>query len=49
MHLIGDAYADFYTDFVDGIAPNQNRIDEFINNSLMLVTALNTKIAIASG
>ena len=27
-----------------GIEPNQSRIDELLNNSLMLVTALNTKI-----
>ncbi len=27
-----------------GIVPNTNRIKEHLNNSLMLVTALNTKI-----
>ena len=27
-----------------GIEPNQKRINELLNNSLMLVTALNTKI-----
>jgi fumarate hydratase class II len=29
---------------VDGIEPNHNRIEELVQNSLMLVTALNTKI-----
>ena len=29
---------------VNGIEPNQSRIDELLKNSLMLVTALNTKI-----
>jgi fumarate hydratase class II len=29
---------------VVGIAPNQKRIDQLVDNSLMLVTALNTKI-----
>ena len=42
--LIGDACVSFALNCVDGIAPNQNRIDELLNNSLMLVTALNTKI-----
>ena len=42
--LIGDVCVSFALNCVDGIAPNQNRIDELLNNSLMLVTALNTKI-----
>lgn len=42
--LIGDACISFNGNCVEGIAPNQNRIDELLNNSLMLVTALNTKI-----
>ena len=42
--MIGDACVSFALNCVDGIAPNQNRIDELLNNSLMLVTALNTKI-----
>ena len=29
---------------VNAIEPNKKRIDELVNNSLMLVTALNTKI-----
>ena len=42
--LIGDACASFTLYCVNGIEPNQTRIDELVNNSLMLVTALNTKI-----
>ncbi len=42
--LIGDACVSFTVNCVKGIAPNQTRIDELVNNSLMLVTALNTKI-----
>ena len=42
--LIGDACVSFTENCVEGIQPNQNRIDELLNNSLMLVTALNTKI-----
>ncbi|MEJ6800746.1 MAG: class II fumarate hydratase, partial [Crocinitomicaceae bacterium] len=42
--LIGDACASFDENCARGIEPNQTRIDELLNNSLMLVTALNTKI-----
>lgn len=42
--LLGDACVSFTTNCVVGIEPNQKRIDELLNNSLMLVTALNTKI-----
>jgi len=42
--LIGDACKSFDVNCVQGIEPNQKRIDELVNNSLMLVTALNTKI-----
>ena len=42
--LIGDACVSCTVNCVEGIQPNQNRIDELLNNSLMLVTALNTKI-----
>jgi fumarate hydratase class II len=34
----------FAVNCVDGIEPNHNRIEELVQNSLMLVTALNTKI-----
>ena len=42
--LIGDACVSFTVNCVDGIEPNHKRIDELVSNSLMLVTALNTKI-----
>jgi len=42
--LIGDACVSFNDHCAVGIAPNYGRIDELVNNSLMLVTALNTKI-----
>ena len=42
--LIGDACVSFDEHCASGIEPNQERIDELLKNSLMLVTALNTKI-----
>ena len=42
--LIGDSCVSFDMNCAAGIEPNQARIDELLNNSLMLVTALNTKI-----
>lgn len=42
--LIGDACMSFNDNCAVGIEPNQQRITENLNNSLMLVTALNTKI-----
>ncbi len=42
--LIGDAARSFDENCAKGIAPNRKRIQEHLNNSLMLVTALNTKI-----
>jgi fumarate hydratase class II len=42
--LIGDACISFDVNCVSGIEPNYSRINELLNNSLMLVTALNTKI-----
>jgi len=42
--LIGDACASFDVNCAQGIEPNHTRIKELLNNSLMLVTALNTKI-----
>ncbi len=42
--LIGDACVSFDENCAAGIEPNQSRIDELLRNSLMLVTALNTKI-----
>jgi fumarate hydratase class II len=42
--LIGDACISFDKNCAVGITPNLNVINELLNNSLMLVTALNTKI-----
>ncbi|WP_196894364.1 class II fumarate hydratase [Aureivirga marina] len=42
--LIGDACVSFEEHCANGIEPNYPRIKELLNNSLMLVTALNTKI-----
>ncbi|RAV30055.1 class II fumarate hydratase [Sinomicrobium soli] len=42
--LIGDACVSFEEHCASGIEPNHNRITELLNNSLMLVTALNTRI-----
>ncbi len=42
--LLGDASSSFNEHCAVGIEPNYNRITELLNNSLMLVTALNPKI-----
>ena len=42
--LLGDACVSFEEHCASGIEPNYKRITELVNNSLMLVTALNTKI-----
>ena len=42
--LLGDACSSFDEHCAVGIEPNKPRIQELLNNSLMLVTALNTKI-----
>lgn len=42
--LLGDACISFTDHCVSGIEPNLNRIKELVNNSLMLVTALNPHI-----
>lgn len=42
--LIGDACVSFDINCAAGIEPNHDVIKELLNNSLMLVTALNTKI-----
>lgn len=42
--LIGDACASFEMHCARGIEPNKKIIKDLLNNSLMLVTALNTKI-----
>ena len=42
--LIGDACVSFTDNCVVGIEPNHKRIEALVDDSLMLVTALNTKI-----
>ncbi len=42
--LLGDASVSFEVNCASGIEPNHGVIKELLNNSLMLVTALNTKI-----
>lgn len=42
--LLGDACVSFDIHCAQGIEPNYKRIEELVSNSLMLVTALNTKI-----
>ncbi|WP_299130815.1 class II fumarate hydratase [uncultured Winogradskyella sp.] len=42
--IIGDACVSFDVNCAQGIEPNHSVIKELLNNSLMLVTALNTKI-----
>lgn len=42
--LIGDACVSFEENCAIGIEPNHKSIQQHVNNSLMLVTALNTKI-----
>lgn len=42
--LLGDACHSFDIHCAQGIEPNHKRIKELVDNSLMLVTALNTKI-----
>ncbi|MBT8297042.1 MAG: class II fumarate hydratase, partial [Maribacter sp.] len=42
--LLGDACVSFDGNCASGITPNHEVIKELLNNSLMLVTALNTKI-----
>ena len=42
--LLGDAAVSFDIHCVSGVEPNYPRIKELLNNSLMLVTALNTHI-----
>jgi fumarate hydratase class II len=42
--ILGDASLSFAENCIDGIKPNEKRIEKFLNDSLMLVTALNSKI-----
>ena len=42
--ILGDASLSFAENCINGIKPNKKRIEKFLNDSLMLVTALNSKI-----
>lgn len=44
IRLLGDACKSFKENCVDGIQANKKQIQEHLNNSLMLVTALNPKV-----
>lgn len=44
IRLLGDACQSFVKNCLSGIQPNKGRINELLNNSLMLVTALNPHI-----
>mmetsp|Transcript_17790 Transcript_17790/g.42696 ORF Transcript_17790/g.42696 Transcript_17790/m.42696 type:complete len:436 (+) Transcript_17790:450-1757(+) len=44
IRLLGDAAESFADKCVDGITPNKPRISQLLNESLMLVTALNSTI-----
>lgn len=44
IHLISDVSINFYSKCLVGIKPNMKKINEYVNNSLMLATALNTAI-----
>ena len=42
--ILGDACKSFSENCISGIEPNLEKINELLNNSLMLITALNTRI-----
>ena len=44
IRLLGDGCQSFVHNCLSGIKPNEKRIEELLNNSLMLVTALNHHI-----
>ena len=42
--ILGDACLSFAKNCIDGLKPNKKKIERFLRDSLMLVTALNSKI-----
>jgi fumarate hydratase class II len=42
--ILGDACLSFSKNCIDGLKPNKKKIERFLKDSLMLVTALNSKI-----
>ncbi|CAD5119317.1 unnamed protein product [Dimorphilus gyrociliatus] len=49
IRLLGDSCLSFKNNCVDGITANKERIDKLLNESLMLVTALNPHIGYEKG
>ena len=49
VRLLGDAAASFTTNCVAGIQADEPRIAKLLNESLMLVTALNNKVSCLAG
>ncbi len=44
IHLLADVAKNFVDKCINGLRPNERRIDAYVHNSLMLATALNTAI-----
>src|SRR6056300_139166 len=42
--ILGDACLSFTKNCIEGLKPNKKKIEKFLNDSLMLVTALNSRI-----
>jgi len=42
--ILGDACLSFSKNCIEGLKPNKKKIEKFLNDSLMLVTALNSRI-----
>ena len=42
--ILGDACLSFSKNCIEGLKPNKKKIEKFLNDSLMLVTSLNSKI-----
>ena len=42
--ILGDACLSFSKNCIEGLKPDKNKIEKFLNDSLMLVTSLNSKI-----
>ena len=49
VRLLGDASQSFTTNCIDGLRANEERVDKLLNESLMLVTALNPHIGYEKG
>lgn len=49
VRLLGDASQSFTTNCIDGLRANEEKVDKLLNESLMLVTALNPHIGYEKG